>query len=95
MSQRRKFDKEFKMKAVELLNSSGKTITEISDNLGISSTNLGKWKKEFENSKENAFPGNGNPRDKEIADLKKRNAILEMERDILKKAIAIFSEQKK
>jgi transposase len=95
MSQRRKFDKEFKKNAVELLKSTGKSVSEISKDLGISPTNLGKWKKELDESKENAFPGNGNPRDKEIADLKKRNAILEMERDILKKAIAIFSEQKK
>lgn len=94
MSQRRKFDKEFKKNAIDLLNSSGKSITEISSDLGIHPNNLGNWKKEFEKSKENAFPGNGNPRDKEIHDLKKRVAVLEMERDILKKAVAIFSEQK-
>ncbi len=95
MNQKKKYDKEFKRSAVELLLSSGKTITEISNDLGVHPNNLGNWKKEYLEHKENAFPGNGNPKDKELSDLKKENAILKMERDILKKAIAIFSETKK
>ena len=41
------------------------------------------------------FPGNGNPIDKELFELKKENAILREEREILKKALAIFSGVKK
>jgi len=42
-----------------------------------------------------AFTGQGTPRDEEIARLKKENKELKMERDILKKAMAIFSRQEK
>jgi transposase len=41
-----------------------------------------------------AFPGKGNPRDAEIAKLKKELAIVTEEREILRKAVAIFSKPK-
>ena len=92
MSTRRTYDRQFKIDAVKLLNESGKSATVIADNLGIKSDLLSRWKKEFADESKKAFTGKGNPRDEEVARLKKENADLRMERDILKKAMAIFSQ---
>ena len=42
-----------------------------------------------------AFPGNGRPRDEELAELRRENKNLREERDILRKAVAIFSRPQK
>jgi transposase-like protein len=92
MSNRRTYDRQFKIDAVRLLKESGKTATEIADNLGIKRDLLSRWKKELADETKKAFTGKGNPRDEEVARLKKEIADLRMERDILKKAMAIFSQ---
>ena len=91
---RQKFDKEFKKKAVELSYARG-SVSEIADELGIKRALLYRWRKEFSQYKDNSFPGKGNPK---MTDLERENARLQkelrearMERDILKKAISIFS----
>jgi transposase-like protein len=91
MSRRRKYDRQFKIDAVKLLNESGRTATEIANNLGIKSDLLSRWKKELSEENKKAFPGQGNTRDEEMLRLKKEIADIRMERDILKKAVAIFS----
>ena len=95
MSTRRKYNKQFKIDAVNLLKSSGKTASEIACDLGIRPEILSRWRRESEQEKIRVFPGHGNPRDEEIVRLKKENAELRMERDILKKAMAIFSVPEK
>jgi transposase len=54
-----------------------------------------RCKRELSEDKILAFPGHGNPRDEELDRLQKENAILREERDILRKAVAIFSRPKK
>ena len=93
MSTRRKFTKEFKEDAVKFYRSSGKTQIEVGEDLGINPNLIGRWDKEFDSKY--AFPGKGNPRDKEVFELKKEISNLKEERDILKKAVAIFSDRKK
>jgi transposase len=95
MEQRRKFDKQFKIDAVNLLENSNKTATAVAADLGIPRDALCRWRRELNEESKKAFPGHGNPRDEEIARLKKENAELKMERDILKKAMAIFSVPEK
>ena len=95
MSTRRKFDKQFKIDAVNLLLSSGKKICEIADDLGIHQALLSRWKRELDDTTKKAFTGQGNPRDEELARLKKEVAELRMERDILKKAMAISLKTEK
>ena len=51
-----------------------------------------RWKKLFVEDGGRAFPGNGKPRDAELAELRKENKNLREERDILRKAVAIFSK---
>ena len=91
---RKKFDREFKKKAVELSYARGNA-SEIADELGIDRALLYRWRKEFSQYKDNSFPGHGTPK---MTDLERENARLQkelrearMERDILKKAISIFS----
>jgi transposase len=90
---RRKFTKEFKKDAVELYRASNTTLKEIAESLGIHENVLSRWNLEYD--KKNAFPGNGNPKDKEIYELKKEIRDLKEEREILKKAVAIFSVKPK
>ena len=92
---RRKFSKQFKIDAVNLLENSSKTATEVAMDLGIPRDALCRWRRELKNESKKAFTCQGNPRDEEIARLKKENAELKMERDILKKAMAIFSAPEK
>jgi len=88
---RRKFTKEFKVEAVRLLEERDKTGKSIAEELGITSGLLYRWRKELRQEKLRAFPGNGNARDEELFRLKKELAIVKEERDILRKAVAIFS----
>ena len=93
MSERKRYSKEFKNEAVELLRTSGKTSLEIAKDLGINRDNLLRWNREFETEERNTGTVTINPEDsEEIKRLKKEMAILKQERDILKKALGIFSK---
>ncbi len=85
---------EFKQKAVELSHVCG-SVVEICRELDIPTSVLSRWRREYDELGKNSFPGKGNPKltdeQKEIAELRKRLRDAELERDILKKAIAIFS----
>ena len=97
MGRRRKFTREFKESAIELYQSSGRTAKEIAEELGFERSNLGRWMREKEeeaNKGLKAFPGQGNPRDEELARLRKENADLRESNEILKKAMAIFTVRK-
>jgi transposase len=95
MSQRRKFDKAFKLMTVELC-LSGKSTTEVATELGLRPELVSRWKREYEQRKEGSFSGHGKPalsvEQAEIAKLKKQLREAEIERDILKKAVSIFSK---
>ena len=87
---RRTYPIEFKQQAVELALVSGDVMQTARD-LGVDQSILRKWVKRFQNDAENAFPGSGNPRDKELAEMKRKLADLEQENAILKKAVGIFA----
>ena len=93
MAERKTYSREFKVEAVQLLETSGKNGHEIEKDLGIGSGQIYRWRKQLagEGAGIRAFPGTGNPRDEELARLKRENAVLREERDILRKAVAIFS----
>ena len=92
MGRRKKYDRDFKINAIRLYEESGMKLRDLEKELGIGAGCISHWKKEFEENSETVFPGNGSPRDKEIARLKRENEILKQERDILKKALGIFSK---
>jgi transposase len=88
---RRKYSKEFKLEAVRMLEAGDRTGTQIEHDLGIGSGQVYKWRKELEAVGGRAFPGNGTPRDEELMRLRKENASLREDREILRKALAMFS----
>ncbi len=53
---------------------------------------VSRWKKEAESNGQRAFPGQGHPQDEELSRLRRENEVLRQEREILKKAISIFSQ---
>ncbi len=91
--EQRTFTREFKVEAVQLAKSSQKPLTQIARDLGIADSTLHHWCKLISSQGEQAFPGSGHqtPLEEEIRQLKRENEILRQERDILKKAIGIFS----
>jgi transposase len=92
----RQYSRDFKVEAVRLLETSGKSASQLERELGIGKGNLLRWKREFAADGEDAFPGQGRltPEQERLRHLERENKILRQERDILKKAIAIFSERK-
>ena len=93
MGRRRLYTKQFKESAVELYQNRGKTVKDVAEELGIHPENLSRWIRESQEGKEKnirVFPGQGNPRDEEVAQLKRRVADLEETNEILKKAMAFF-----
>lgn len=85
----RRFTKEFKEEAVKLSMSSDKTQAQIADELGIDRKLLSNWRKNYKENRKN-------PNKKEdlerIKQLEKELKEAKLERDILKKAAAIFSQ---
>ncbi len=97
MNSKKKYDRDFKINTVKLCQESGKSIGEISQNLGLSKSNLYSWIQEYKKNGESSFPSSGiiKPCNEELYKLKKQLADVTMERDILKKAVAIFSKPKR
>ena len=96
----RVFSKEFKEQAVLLTETSGKKVSEIAHDLGIRENMLWRWKKEHREAGPRSFPGQGNRQpgtdlEEENRRLKEELLLAQMERDILKKAVAIFSKPQK
>lgn len=84
---------EFKREAVQLAQTSGKSIAQVARELGIADTSIHQWRKELAEHASQAFPGSGHQtvQEEELRRLKRENEVLKQERDILKKAVGIFS----
>lgn len=93
MKRRRVYSPEFKREALALWAEGERSSREIEDELGISRGLLQKWKKRLKNEGPDAFPGQGrrSAYEEEIAHLRHELAVVTQERDILKKALAIFA----
>jgi transposase len=94
MASKRTYPREFKLEAVALAKSSGKSISVIERELGITPGLLAKWKARLKVDGEQAFPGKGRLKedDELIRRLQRENELLRQEREVLKKALAIFSK---
>jgi transposase len=94
---KRQYTQEFKKEAVEYSLTSEKTVEEVARDLGISPHNLTRWRNEYRKRGQLAFPGHGKenltPREEENRRLKKELIDIAQERDILKKALAIFTRK--
>ena len=78
---------EFKWEAVRLAQTSGKQITHIARELGISDTSIPEWRKELTEHGSEAFPGSGHQtaQEEEVRRLKRELESVKQERDRLKK----------
>ena len=95
-SNRRKFDRDFKQEAVRQVVEGGRPVAEVARSLGIHEMLLHKWKRKLQEDSEGAFPGKGHlkPEEEELRRLQRENASLKEDREILKKALAIFSKHR-
>jgi len=95
MGTRRQFSREFKLEAVRLVKQRGVTVAQAARDLDVHENVLRKWIRELAADPQQAFPGKGVMKSEvaEIERLKKENAKLRMERDILKKAAAYFAKE--
>jgi transposase len=94
----REYTKEFKLEALELLKRGGKNSREIERELGISPGLLLKWRDRYQIVEKEGQPAQIEAKDldaaqAEIRRLKRELANVEEEREILKKALNIFSRK--
>jgi len=87
---KKRFDMDFKVSAVKMVTQEGHRASEVARSLGIHPNQLYNWKRKYADNGEKAFPGKGNLT--EMAALRRKLREVEMERDILKKAVGIFSK---
>ena len=95
MKNRRQYDKEFKQMAVELSRNHD-NFRELAKELDIRPELLYRWRREAGKHPDSCFPGKGKVAqteyEKELTRLKKELRDAQLERDILKKAVSIFSK---
>lgn len=98
---KRRYDRDFKEEAVRLLLRSSRKIVDVSKDLGIERSALGRWKKAYlEENRGGLKESKNSPpsvaeMEQEIGKLKNKIADVTEQRDILKKALGIFSQKKK
>jgi transposase len=97
VSKRKRYTREFKVETVRLITASDQTVAEVASDLEIHPNTLYKWVRKYDQNPKDAFPGKGHqaPEADENRRLKRENQRLRMERDILKKAMVIFSNDPK
>src|SRR5215467_1382007 len=91
--QQKTYSKEFKLEAVRLVKRSGKPMSHIARELGVSNSALYPWCKQLAEQGEQAFPGSGHQtaEQEEIRGLKRELEVTRKARDIFKKGVSIYS----
>lgn len=93
--QRKTYTREFKLEAIRLAETSGRPVTQLERELGLSQGTIAHWRREVQRTGGEAFPRHGHllPSEARLRQLERENAILRQERDILKKDIAVVSQK--
>ena len=89
---RRRFSDEFKRDAVEIVRTSGKSIAEVARELGIYDSTLGSWVKQDQVNR-GERQGVSSDEQQELSELRRENARLRMERELLKRAVAFWVKE--
>jgi len=94
---RRQFSREFKLEAVRLVTVEGHRVSQVARDLDIRPDMLRRWRQQIEQDATGAFPGLGRmkPQEEENRRLRRDLKRVRQERDILKKALAIFSDRRR
>ena len=87
---KKQFNREFKIQAVKMVTEEGQKASEVARSLGIHANMLYSWKRKYAEGGDKAFVGKGHLTEMAALRRKLRNA--EMELEILKKAVGIFSK---
>src|SRR3954471_6500488 len=93
---RRRYTREFKLSAVKLVNEQGYSIPEAARSLGVDAANVRLWVEKFSSTSPEdggVIPSGEGALKAELRRLRKENARLLMEREILKKAAAFFARE--
>ena len=90
---RRRFTDEFKQQAVRLVVDEGQSVTAVARELDLVPSALGQWVKQAQADRTKGRTGLTTAEREELTRLRKENRILAEERDILKKATALFAKQ--
>lgn len=92
---RRKFSKEQKLEIVKQSLEVGSNLEDLAAQYKVHANTLYKWRREYLQYEGSSFPGHGNKmmssEEQELARLKKQLREVELEKEILKKALGIFS----
>ena len=93
--QRKTYTREFKLEALRLAETSGRPITRVERELGLSQGTIAHWRREVQRNGGEAFPGHGHllPSEERLRQLERELALVRQERDILKKAIGVVSQK--
>ncbi|MBO0795523.1 MAG: transposase [Ktedonobacteraceae bacterium] len=88
------YTKEFKMESAKLVQTSGKSMSKVAEEIGVSDSSLSRWCRQYGVHGEQAFPGSGHqvPEQEEIRRLKRELEVVRMERDVLKKSSYSISQ---
>ncbi len=86
---RRRFSDEFKRDAVEIVRSSDKSIAEVARELGIYDSSLGNWVRQDQIDR-GEREGLSSDEQQELAELRRENTRLRMERELLKRAVVFW-----
>ena len=95
-SSKKRYDGEFKREAVRLADNSDKGDSTIERELGLYQGAIRTWRKALRLDSRDAFPGTGHmkPAEEEVRSLRRELEEVRQERDILKKAMAIFTRDR-
>ena len=86
----KRFDRDFKIAAVKMVTEEGQKASEVARSLGIHANMLYSWKKKYALNGDKAFVGKGHLT--EMAALRRKLRSTELDLEILKKAVGIFSK---
>lgn len=89
---RRKYTKEFREDVINMLKTGDKSVATLSGELGIAEQVIYRWNKKY-NLDDNKEIEKVTDQEKELRELRAKLADVIEERDILKKAVSIFSKQ--
>ena len=94
-TRRKRYSAEFKREALKRASEEGMTDVQVSEELGVSSRQLRRWRDQLRLHGDNAFPGHGKSRDQELSQLRRELEKTKQERDFLKEAVAYFAKESK